>query len=230
MSAGSTSAWWVTSSPAIRIGMPASNTMAAASGSAQMLNSAEAVVLPSPSEPPISEIAAIRSRRPGAARSSSATFVERTGRDQGDRLVGGAEQAAGQLERAERCRADRGLGKVRAVEPRVAVERDRDPRLADDRAFRAGGDRHVGPAQQGQHPERVAGRPVEPGVAGDRGDREQPELRPGQRQDDRQGVVVTGVAVEDDRDRGHRRQRIAAPPRGGSRPAGRRLPPDARGR
>ena len=51
---GRTSAWWVTSSPAIRIGMPASKTIAAASGSAQMLNSAEAVVLPSPSEPPIS--------------------------------------------------------------------------------------------------------------------------------------------------------------------------------
>ena len=75
MSAGSTSAWWVTSRPAILIGIPDSKTIAAASGSAHMLNSAAAVVLPSPSDPPISQMAAMRSRRPGAARSNSATLV-----------------------------------------------------------------------------------------------------------------------------------------------------------
>ena len=55
--------------------MPAPKTIAAASGSCQMLNSAEAVVLPTPSEPPISEIAPIRSCSDGNARRNRAMLV-----------------------------------------------------------------------------------------------------------------------------------------------------------
>ena len=53
---GVISAWWVTSRPTIVTSSPLSKTRAAASGSAQMLNSAAGVTLPSPIAPPISTI------------------------------------------------------------------------------------------------------------------------------------------------------------------------------
>ena len=61
----SSSAWWVTSRPIIVIGTPLRNTTSAASGSAMMLNSAEAVVFPSPIEPPIRHRCEIRDARSG---------------------------------------------------------------------------------------------------------------------------------------------------------------------
>ena len=128
MSAGRTSAWWVTSSPDIRIGIPDSKTIAAASGSAQMLNSAAAVVLPAPSEPPISEIAAIRSWSAGAARRSRAMFVSGPVATSVTGLSRVAQHRAHQLDGGEVDRPDRGLRQVRAVESRVPVELDRDPR------------------------------------------------------------------------------------------------------
>ena len=92
MSAGSTSAWWVTSRPAIRMGMPTRKTMSAASGSAQMLNSAEAVVFPSPSEPPMSEIAADALAQARRGVQEQGDVGQRPRRDERDRLGGGAQQ------------------------------------------------------------------------------------------------------------------------------------------
>ena len=149
MSAGRTSAWWVTSRPDIRIGIPDSKTIAAASGSAQMLNSAAAVVLPAPSEPPISEIAAIRSWSAGAARRSRAMLVSGP---VATSVTGSAASRSSALISSTAVsvdRTDRGLRQVRAVEPRVTVELDRDPRLADERTVGAGRDGHIGSARAG---------------------------------------------------------------------------------
>ena len=55
--------------------IPLSNTRAAASGSAQMLNSAAGVTLPSAIAPPIRTIRSSSGRRLGVARQKSATFV-----------------------------------------------------------------------------------------------------------------------------------------------------------
>ena len=214
MSAGSTSAWWVTSRPDIRIGIPDSKTIAAASGSAQMLNSAAAVVLPAPSEPPISEIAATRSWRAGAERRSRAMLVSGPVATSVTGLGGVAQQRAHQFDSRHVDRSDGGLRQVRAVEPGFTVELDRDPRVADQRAVGAGGDGHVGSPEQGQDAERVAGRPIERSVARDGRDRQEPELRPGQREHDRERVVMARVAVEDDRDAGHLPKPIAAVRRG----------------
>ena len=71
--AGVTSAWCVTSSPTIVTSSPLAKTRCAASGSAQMLNSAAGVTLPSAIAPPISTI---RSGFASGWRASrSATFV-----------------------------------------------------------------------------------------------------------------------------------------------------------
>ena len=64
----------VTLSPAIIRGPPYSKTIAAASGSAQMLNSATDVRFPKV-PPPISEMPAIFPARSGARRSARAMFV-----------------------------------------------------------------------------------------------------------------------------------------------------------
>ena len=68
------SAWCVTSRPIIVTSSPLAKTRCAASGSAQMLNSAAGVTLPSPIAPPIRTIRS-RPRRRGGARAGSATFV-----------------------------------------------------------------------------------------------------------------------------------------------------------
>ena len=72
-SAGVVTALWVTSSPTIVVSIPEWKTACAASGSAQMLNSAAGVMLPSAIAPPMSTI---RSTFAPPVRSSSrATFV-----------------------------------------------------------------------------------------------------------------------------------------------------------
>ncbi len=55
-----------------------------------------------------------------------------------------------------------------------------------------------GRSEQGEDTQRVARRVREGGVAADRGDAQHLELRPGEGERDRQGVVVAGVAVDDD--------------------------------
>ena len=73
--AGRNSALWVTSSPIMVRSIPLANTRAAASGSAQMLNSAAGVTLPSAIAPPMSTIRSSRSATSGWRASSSPTFV-----------------------------------------------------------------------------------------------------------------------------------------------------------
>jgi hypothetical protein len=65
-------------------------------------------------------------------------------------------------------------------------------------ARRARGDRHVGPADVVKDADRVRGRLLERLVAGNGGHAEQPDLGAGERQQQRDRVVVAGVAVEDD--------------------------------
>ena len=68
-------AWCVTSSGDMVRGRPQSNTIAAASGSAHMLNSAAGILLPTPIAPPINEIALILGKIPGSRRIAVAIFV-----------------------------------------------------------------------------------------------------------------------------------------------------------
>src|SRR6476469_3717255 len=110
------------------------------------------------------------------------------------------------------------------------MELDRDPGLTYERTVSAGRHGHVRPPEQGQDTQGVARRAIERGVARDRRDGTQPELRPGKREDDREGVVMTRVAVEDDRDAGHLPKRSAGVPRGGDAAEPLRLPPGACGR
>ena len=92
---------------------------------------------------------------------------------------------------------------VRPVEPALAVHLRRDRRLAHQRPRRAGGDREIGAANVVEHADRVRGRLLERLVAAHRGHAEQLDLGACQREQHRDRVVVTGVAVEHDRGRAH---------------------------
>ena len=70
--------------------------------------------------------------------------------------------------------------------------------LADQRARGAGRDRDVVAADVVEHADRVRRRLLQRLVAGHGGDAEQPDLGAGEREQDRDRVVVAGVAVEDD--------------------------------
>ena len=59
---------------------------------------------------------------------------------------------------------------------------------------------HVRPAEQREHAQRVAGRLAQADVAGHGRDAQHVELRAGERERDRERVVVARVAVEQDRD------------------------------
>ncbi len=120
---------------------------------------------------------------------------QRAGRDQ-DRL--GRQLVGDQSQRAARVGADDGVGQLGAVDARHAVDVGRDHQLARQRAVGAGGHRHVGAAGQRQHAARVLGRARERLVAGHRRDRHQVDRRVAEREQHRDGVVVAGVAVEDD--------------------------------
>ena len=95
------------------------------------------------------------------------------------------------------------LGQLGAVEARLAVDVRRGAEVAPQRRLGAGGDRDVAPAGDLERDERVAGRLVERLVAGDGRDADQLDLRRGEREQDRDRVVVAGVAVDDDRCRAH---------------------------
>ena len=72
---------------------------------------------------------------------------------------------------------------------------------AHERPLGAGRDRHVAATGELEHAQRVRRRLVERLVAGDGRDAEQLELGRGEREQERDRVVVAGVAVEDDRRR-----------------------------
>ena len=97
--------------------------------------------------------------------------------------------------------SERRLGEVGAVEPALAVHVVRDLERADQRGRGAGRDRHVRAAEQGEHPQGVARRLAQADVAAHGRDAQHLELRAGERERDRERVVVARVAVEQDRDR-----------------------------
>ena len=74
-SSSDTSARWVASSGTIRIGRPQLTTIRAASGSSQMLNSADAVAFPWSWAPPMITISGIRSTIRGSFWIAIAMFV-----------------------------------------------------------------------------------------------------------------------------------------------------------
>ena len=83
---------------------------------------------------------------------------------------------------------------------------------ADERTLRATGHRNVRPPVQLQQPQRVLRAMVDVGVPADRRDREQVDLRPRDREPDRERVVESWVAVDD-----HRKWLVRRPDRRGSR-------------
>jgi hypothetical protein len=91
------------------------------------------------------------------------------------------------------------VGTSVTVEPGGSVNLRRDPQRPHERTVGARGDRDVRPTGERQDPERVAGRRVETRVAADGRDPEQVDLRPRDREEDRERVVVAGIAVQDDR-------------------------------
>ena len=72
---------------------------------------------------------------------------------------------------------------------------------AQERSCCTLGDRHVVPPEGVEQPEGVLGAPGDVGVAADRGDGEQVDLRAGRREADRQRIVQARIAVDDQRQR-----------------------------
>ena len=145
---------------------PAREHARAASGSAQMLNSAAGVRFPSPIEPPISTIRS--GRASGASASSSATFVSGPVGDERDAAVAGADLLGEERRpRARRPARRRGGGRSGPSSPALAVDVRRDVALAHERPRRARGDRHVAAAGELEHAQRVRGRLLERLVARD---------------------------------------------------------------
>ena len=182
------------------IGRPLRNTMRAASGSTQMLNSAAGVQFPSRTAPPIRQMCRILGARAGAASSSWAMLVSGpvgisvTGvRRRLERRAQERERTLGPYLRAR-------LGEVGAVEPAFAVHVVGDLEGPHERRRRACSNRYVRPVEQREHPQRVARGLAQADVAADGRDAEDLELRARERQGDRERVVAARVAVEQHRD------------------------------
>ena len=128
---------------------------------------------------------------------------ERADRDERNGLRRLREEPCEEVDRTFLDRLDLRLRQLRPVEPALPMHLERHPSVAHERARRARGHRHVGPARELEHLERVSGRLVERLVPGDRRDGEELDLRAGERKEHRDGVVVAGIAVENDRNRAH---------------------------
>ena len=95
------------------------------------------------------------------------------------------------------------LRQRRAVEAALAVHVRGDDELALERPVGTRGDRHIRAASELEHAQRVRGRLLERLVPVGRRHAEELELRAREREEQRDRVVVAGVAVEDDRRRAH---------------------------
>ena len=89
----------------------------------------------------------------------------------------------------------------RPVEAALAVDVRGDGELPYERPVGTGRHRHVGAADELEHADRVRRRLLERLVAVCRRHAEQLQLRAGERQQERDRIVVPGIAVEDDRSR-----------------------------
>ena len=131
------SAWCVTSRPTIVMSMPLAKTRCAASGSAQMLNSAAGVRLPSPIAPPIRTIRS--GRASGCSASRSAMFVSGPVGTSVSLPVARADLAREEVDRVLGRSARRRRRQVGPVEARLAVHVRGDVALAHERPVGARG-------------------------------------------------------------------------------------------
>jgi hypothetical protein len=124
---------------------------------------------------------------------------QRSSRHQGDRIGTGAYGLRDELDCIKWVRPYGRDGQIRAFEAAAAM----DVRSRFERTAQWGGgthgDRYICPAKQREHAQGVARRVLERGVAADGGDPENSNLRSSERERDGQGIVVPGIAIDDDR-------------------------------
>ena len=125
---------------------------------------------------------------------------QRPGGHERHRLLRLAQDVGHELDRRTRVELDVGVGQVGPVQSALAVHVGRGLQLAAQRAGGAGGDGDVADARERADLQRVAGDGLQRAVAADGGDRPQVGERTARREQDRERVVVAGVAIEDDGD------------------------------
>ena len=136
---------------------------------------------------------------PWVARQQQPDVGERPDGDQRDRSRGRLQRRRDPVHGMSlRGRATR-RGQFRAFEAGLAVDVGGDLQLAHERAIGAGGDGHVGASGAVQHPDGVRGGLGQGLVPRHRRHAEQLDLVAGQREEQRGRIVVTWVAVDDDR-------------------------------
>ena len=123
---------------------------------------------------------------------------KRSGGDQCQRPRASAHAVSDPVDRVPAFSFARGRRQVRSIEPALAVHLGGDSELADERPAGAGHHRDVRPADVIKHPDRVGRGLLKRLVARDRGHAEQLELTACEREQQRDRVVVPGVAIEDD--------------------------------
>jgi hypothetical protein len=133
------------------------------------------------------------------ARQRARDVRQRPDGDERDRLGRRGRDVGDEPVRRARVERDVGLGQVVAVERRRAVHVGRRLQRADERALGAGCHRDVADPGQRADAQRVPGDLVELAVAGDGRDRAEVELRARGGEQQRDRVVVAGVAVDDAR-------------------------------
>src|SRR5690606_1047350 len=111
-----------------------------------------------------------------------------------------SQGAGDELDRTLPDRVEGRLRQVRPVQTGLAVDVVAEGELTLQRPGGTLGDRYAGRARQGEHAQRVAGRVLDRAVAEAGGHREQVDRGRADREQDRDGVVVARVAVEDDGD------------------------------
>ncbi len=119
-------------------------------------------------------------------------------RHQGDRLRVPGQDPPQQLHRVLGLGRQGRLGETGAVQPRHPVHVVGHPQRLHQRSRAPGGDRNPGDAGDGAHPQRVQGGLLHSLVARHRGDGQQVHPRVARGEEDREGVVVPRIAVDDD--------------------------------
>ena len=193
----SASAWWVTSSGTRVTGTPQSSTIRAASGSTRMLNSADGVALPAlRGAAHEHDLVAGAGDQVGRALQRGRDVGQRPDRDERQVAARGPAARSGGRRRGA-GRAGRRGREARSVEPALAVDvlGQRSSRTSGrSQAAAIGTSRMPATVQRGARSARSS-RGSGCRHDGDRGRARSPGSR---RQQDRDGVVVTGIAVEDD--------------------------------
>ena len=166
-----------------------------------MLNSADTVVFPSPSEPPMIDRCAIRGARSGIQPEQERDVGQRADRRDGHRLRSLAQDPGDQLDGVLGVRRCRGGRQLRRPDATLPVDLGRADDLPDQWAGGAFGDRDVVATVGVQESQRVLGAVADVGVAAHGRDRQDLELRSRDGQPDRQRVIEAGIAVDDQRQR-----------------------------